>query len=814
MAPFLFALFLISCSTLMYEVVLTRLMSVISWYYLAFISVAMAMFGMTVGALAVQLYPQRFRPQSIPQRLIQASIAMAVSLPICLVVMLAIPVNVLVSLESLFSYLLFCVVIAVPFFFSGIVVCLALTRTGLPIGPTYAADLVGAAAGCTAAVVLLKMFDSPSAIFAVSAAAFLGSAFFAFHAKEGRYGSRLFACAALLIVLARLNSSTANGIRPIWSKGTLDSRAGLMAEIWNPISKVRVRQQLPSPGPPGMWGPSPHMPEASVETLYLDIDNEAGTPMMRYRGDLNEFTFLRYDVTSIASQMRAGGSAAIVGIGGGRDALTALANGFYWVVGIDVNSAIVDVTTRRFASFSGFDRIPQLEVHCDEARSYLTRSKEKFDVIQASLVDTWAATSVGSLSLSENSLYTVDAWKIFYERLTPGGLITFTRFYTPPELFQTYRLFSLGWATLLSEGVPDPGAHIALIRSGSVATLIVSNRALASEDLDKLRSIVDTMSFSALYLPGEPVTIPELQRITAARSLHDLSDLHSADGSDFSPAYDSSPFFFNSVRLKNIPHFLRYGAKGGSYRATGFLLAFMFWALVLVVGTVLLPLKRLKRRTARTPTFSRGGILYFTAIGLAFTLTEIAMMQQLSIYLGHPIYSLVVVLAGLIFFAGAGSFASERIAQTSSFVSRVPVLLSGLVILTYFVIVLPVIHATIAATLWQRIAVSVILIAPCGLSMGACFPFGMRWMTALGFRDHLPWMWALNGAASVLASFLAILISMEISISACLLTGIALYLLAFVMLPRARAFLAHTDASQACDETFDVGVTHMRRRTH
>jgi hypothetical protein len=783
MAAFLFALFLICGSTLAYEIALTRLLSVVSWYYLAFISVAMAMFGMTAGALFVQLWPERFTAEQISRRLVQAAVGMAASLPICLLIMLAMPVNVFVSLESLVSYLFFSAVIAVPFFFSGVVVCLSLTRTQVPIGITYGADLLGAAAGCAGSVILLNIFDAPSAILCISAMVFLGAAFYAVHAKDGRYRNRLLAWAAVMIVLAALNASTTRGIQPIWAKGALDSRSDLLLETWNPISKVRVRERLPSPGPPWMWGPSPHMPEVSVETLELDIDNDAGTPMMRYHGDLKEFDFLRYDVTSIASQLRTGGSAAIIGLGGGRDALTALTNGFHRVVGIDVNCAIVDVTTKRFASFSGFDRIAGLEVHCDEARSFLTRSEEKFDVIQASLVDTWAATSAGSLSLSENALYTVDGWKIFFAHLKPGGLISFTRHYYGPETFQTYRLFALAWATLLSEGVQDPGQYVAVIRAGGVANLIVSNQPLSGADVQKLRSLVQEMSFSALYLPGEAVTIPELRRITEAKSLDKLWELRYAGDVDFSPVYDSSPFFFNSVRLRNLTHFQGRTAKGGSYRATLFLLSFMFCALLLVIFAILWPLKRFGRRSGSSVSFSGGGIIYFTAIGLAFGLVEIAMMQQLSIFLGHPIYSLVVVLAGLILFAGAGSLASEKIVATTVFVSRLPALVSAVVILIYFVAVLPVIHGTVAASLWQRVALTLALVAPCGLIMGFCFPVGLRRLKTLGFEESLPWMWALNGAASVLASFLAVLISMESSIGVCVLTGAALYVLAGLALP-------------------------------
>ena len=786
MAPFLCAVFLVSASTLLYEIALTRLLSVISWYYLAFVSVSMAMFGMTAGALLVQLLPNRFSEKQISLRLTQASLGMAVSLPLCLLMMLAIPLDTFVSLESLFSYLFFSVIIALPFFFSGIVLCVSLAQKRIPIGVTYSADLLGAAAGCVASVVLLKFLDAPSAILASSACPFLAAACYGGGSGRNRSRFGLIACALVMVALAGLNASTKYGIQPVWSKGVKDHRLGVLEEIWNPISMVRVRKPSTTSGPPWMWGPSPAMPSVSVEALSLDIDNDAGTPMMRFHGDLQEFDFLRYDVTSIATQLRPAGSAAIIGAGGGRDALAALTSGSQRVVAIDVNSAIVDITSNRFAWFSGFNKMPGLEIHCDEARSYLSRSPERFDVIQASLVDTWAATSAGSMSLSENSLYTVDGWKIFYEHLRPRGLITFTRFHAEPELYQTYRLFSLGWATLLSEGVGDPGQHLALVSSGTVATLLVSNERLSPEDLARLHSLIQTMSFTALYMPDEPVRIPELQKIAAATSLQELSALRYAGDFDISPVYDSSPFFFNAIRLRNLPQFLRQGAHGGNARATLFIFGFLVSAIFLVLGMILLSFRGMTRLKRIGNSLPAGFVLYFLSIGLAFTLIEIAMMQQLSVFLGHPIYSLVVVLAGIIFFAGLGSLASGRWGIQSRLAARIPTWSAGLIVLAYSLVVPPVIHFALPGGLYQRVAVSLFLLAPCGLAMGFCLPVGLRWMNRLGHEEQLPWVWALNGAASVLASFLAVLISMETSITTTLLIGATLYLVAGVTLPAMR----------------------------
>jgi SAM-dependent methyltransferase len=783
MMPLLVALFLVCGSTLMYEVVLTRLLSVISWYYLAFVSISMATFGMTVGALFVQLSPSRFTEEQVLDRLAQASSAMAVSMPLVLMTMLAVPVELSRSVETVYSFALFSAIIAVPFFFSGIVVCLSLTRTKFPIGIVYSADLLGAAGGCLGSVILLRFLDAPSAILAISAVLFVASAVYSTFRDEHRHRSRWIGCALVMLLLTGLNASTLHGIQPIWSKGQIDTRSDIVAEIWNPISKVRVKKLAQPVGPPWMWGASPHMPDVAIETLPMDIDNDAGTPMMRFRGNVREFDFLRYDVTSLATQLRAGGSAAIIGIGGGRDAITALVNGFHRVVGIDVNSAIVDITTRRFAWFSGFNKMPGVEIHCDEARSYLTRSPERFDVIQASLVDTWAATAAGSLSLSENSLYTVEAWRIFYRHLRPAGVISFTRFYSGPDAFQTYRMFSLAWATLLSEGVQQPGESIALLGSGKVATLLVSNVKFSPADLQKLRSIAQNMSFTVLYLSGEPTAVPELQVISSARSLADLSKLRSEGDFDISPVYDSSPFFFNAVGLRHLPEFLVQNVGGGNVRALMFLVGFMISAAALLALAVVFPLVKSIPLPQGARSTLAGGMGYFIAIGLAFMLVEIAMMQQLSIFLGHPIYSLVVVLAGLILSAGVGSLASEKVEFSSNLATRIPAVLSAVMVVGYSLAALPVVHKFTAGALWERVALSLALVFPSGMIMGFCFPVGLRWMRTLGQYETLPWMWSLNGAASVLATFGATIISMESSINVCLLTGAAFYLIAGLALP-------------------------------
>ena len=342
-STFFLGLLLLCASTLMYEIALTRLLSVVSWYYLAFVSISMAMFGMTAGALAVQFRPDLFTADLIPKRLVQSALAMAISLPLSLMTMLAVPLYTSFAAQTVYNFLLFSAIISVPFFFSGIAVCLSLTRMPFPMGRIYFADLMGAALGCIGSVVLLGLLDAPSAIFMISALLFASSALYAAYAGESRPTKTAALCTLAMAVLSLLNASTYHGIQPSWVKGKVDPRTDILAERWNPIS--RVRAQHPSSGPPMMWGASPKLPSwMQVEAIELTIDSDADTPMSHFEGDLSKFPFLRYDVTSVGAQLRHGGSAAIIGVGGGRDVLNAAANGFQRIVGIEVNSAIAGMT--------------------------------------------------------------------------------------------------------------------------------------------------------------------------------------------------------------------------------------------------------------------------------------------------------------------------------------------------------------------------------------------------------------------------------------------------------------------------------------
>jgi predicted membrane-bound spermidine synthase len=164
----------------------------------------------------------------------------------------------------------------------------------------------------------------------------------------------------------------------------------------------------------------------------------------------------------------------VIGVGGGRDLLAARLFGLSEVVGIEINPILVNLLTQNLANYTAIARLPGLTFQVDEARSWFARTEDSFDVIQMSLIDTWAATGAGAFTLSENGLYTIEAWRIFLQHLTPAGLFTVSRWHAPGEVNETGRMASLATATLQGAGVRDPKRHLFMASSGNVATLVMS----------------------------------------------------------------------------------------------------------------------------------------------------------------------------------------------------------------------------------------------------------------------------------------------------------------------------------------------------
>lgn len=785
-------LFLVTLATIAYQILLTRIFSVTIWYHFAFLAISISMLGMTVGAIAVYLMPETFSVEKVHRQLARSAFAFGLSIMASLLIHLSFPVSTDGSPASIASLVFTCVIIAVPFTASGICVALVLTSFARQVSSLYAVDLVGASIGCIVLIGLLGITDGPTAVFAVAFFALLGALCFAgsveSRALRGSIGIAVVATGLFVVGHTILVHRQQAIVRVVWAVSPRGPEPvpRPLHEEWNTHARIRVFGDTELRKRPFGWSMSPTLDRKwKTNELFLEIDSGALTVLTRFDGDLGKLGYLRYDITNLAHSLRSDADVLVVGAGGGRDILSALVFDQASVLGLEVNSSILDVTHRRFGDFTGhLDAHPKTRFEHDEARSFIARSKDHFDILQISLIDSWAATAAGAFVLTENSLYTVEAWKSFLEHLKPGGILTVTRYYFEKHPGAAYRMTSLAVAALEEMGVQSPRDHIALVRlppnnrsAPTMGTILVSRDPFSAEDMAKLDRVVTDLRFRLVLTPE--FALDEVFEGIAAGG--DLDDLYASLPLDVSPSTDDRPFFFHMLRLRDVFNPALRGDQG---------IANFNIQAVIILGVLLLTVTVLTALFIVVPLVLRSRIssvrevapwfLVFAGIGAGFMMIEISQMERLVVFLGHPIYALSVVLFTLLLSSGLGSFATQRIAD-EELAKAIPIRLGILLAaLALFGFLTPAITASLgSASNPVRIAASIGVLAPIGFMMGMPFPMGIRAAASRPSTEDLtPWLWGMNGATSVLASVLAIVVAMNAGITVSFWTGFACYVVA------------------------------------
>ncbi|MEZ4374767.1 MAG: hypothetical protein R3B07_28390 [Polyangiaceae bacterium] len=547
-APFLVGLFLVTASTLALEVLDTRLLSVLTWYSLAFLVIAMGLFGLTAGALRVYFRAEEYSESRLASSLARDTRWLAIAIPVSYVLLLVVPLRTDPVATTVVLFLVFAAAIALPFYPAGIVVAAAVTKTRFPVGRVYAVDLIGAALGAPAVPLLLSVSDAGSALIFVAALCGLASAAFAYAGgvKPAVRQGLILGVALLFVGLA--NSRTHSGLAPLWVKGRPEVRALVEQELWNSHSRVVV-------GPAGkvpasFWGKGTLCPQPVVTQRSIEIDGHAMTPLYDAGGKLETLSWLDCDVTNVIHRVRPHGSIAIIGVGGSRDLQAALLSGHKPVVGIELNSRLLEILEGPLGEPTLVPQNPNVQLVHGEARSVLARTTKHFDVIQMSLIDTWAATGAGAHALGENGLYTVEAWDLFLDHLEPSGIFTVSRWAT----VETARVMALAVAALQRRGVTTPSDHIALISSGLVSTLLVGRDPLSKADSEALDQVAKQKGFAVVVSPTHPTSAARLKEILSVKDRAELDRVTLLPELDFARQHDDRPFFFNVIRLRALWH--------------------------------------------------------------------------------------------------------------------------------------------------------------------------------------------------------------------------------------------------------------------
>ena len=758
-------LFLTTLSLLQLELFLTRIFSVTMWYHFAFMALSLAMFGIAAGAVLVEV----MRKREPHRTLANAGLLFALTSAVCFAAQLYVPADPETRLG--WTVLAF-TLIAIPFVFAGVVICVALTRFPAFTGKLYAADLAGSALGCLLTIPILNSVHAPTAVLLNAGIAALAAAFFAF-SISGKLRWIASAVCALLLVFSAINQSVKT-IDIQWLKGGRNWHDGLY-EKWNALSRIYVRE---TGSEPFGWGMSPaYKPDRQLDQLYLNIDSGAATVITKFDGNLGALQHLKYDVTALAHFLRNETSVLVIGVGGGRDILTSLVFGQRHVTGVEINPDILGVLTGRFAEYAGSLHLnPAVTLVHDEARSYVARSSEQFGIIQASLIDTWAATSAGAYVLTENGLYTKEAWVTFLNHLTADGILTMSRWYYEAQPAETLRLTALATASLTEIGVEDPRRHIMVVRKQdtsevgqySVATILVSRRPFTDEEIDHIGQLSKDMEFVPVLTPR----LAERPEFEAVASRDGYDELVRTYPLNIAAPTDDTPFFFHMLRAGDLLKPETYqGMNQINLKAVKVLGTLLGIVTGLSVLAIVAPLA-LRRRVRQT--HSVWLMVYFAAIGLAFMMVEIGQLERLIVFLGHPIYGLTVVLFVLLLASSIGSLYSHRLAR---WLWLLPVVLAG------FIFAGPPLTAALAAASTPvRILVSAALLFPSGFFMGMAFPLGIKKAEYTHESAPTAWYWGINGAFSVVSSVLAVVVAVFWGVTMTLVVGLAAYVVALVAL--------------------------------
>jgi predicted membrane-bound spermidine synthase len=752
-------------ATLLLELSLTRIFSVVFYYHFAFLAISIALFGLGAGGVFSYVVAGWKAPLFARLGLLSAINSFFVFL--ALGVILAQKND-----PSNWDLALIYFTTALPFFFSGTILSLAISETIERVNRVYFCDLLGAAGGCLLLVPLLNQFGGPSTV--VCAAITFATAAAIWYSMAGSVTGRGGSVVLALVLVAFLAYNQHHPVIDIsHAKGQTLAHEWFVK--WNNFSRVAIIHNADE-------GRDTIYIDADASTAIADFDFDHLTP--RDRRDLLE------QGPSLPYAVRPGAKALIIGPGGGWDVARALASGSHDITGVEINPIIATTIMRqRFPALSrGLYLRPDVHIFVEDGRSFVRRTTDKYQVLQATLVDTWAATAAGAFALSENNLYTTDAFRDYLSRLTADGMVAVTRWGLEPPR-ESLRLVSLGMEALRQLGEAAAWRHFIIGREGSTAgwgardTVLISRKPFSEADIGRARALLSAAGMEALYLPGRDVR----------NQFYDL--LHSPNPDDYernytfdiTPVSDNRPFFFYSVQPRDLWTFVRTASHDTAdykvNKAVPLLFGLMGVSLVATLLILVLPPLVLGTRLPRQRGVL-GFLLYFLFIGAGYILIEVGLIQKFVLFLGHPTYALTVVIFSMLVASGVGSALSRRVLGKDE--GRLIKTLGTVALLAALLAL--VASWLLGALVWLpiplKVAIAVLLIAPLGLVMGMQFPTGLGRLE----EWHAPsvrWAWSLNAAASVLGSVGALVCSIYLGLIQTLIIGGLFYLAALAVVARA-----------------------------
>jgi spermidine synthase len=750
---------LIAASTLLAEILWMRIFSAAIWYHFAFLVVSVALLGFGFSGILLHVWPKGWLWRD-EYRVSPLCILSAASLILAYVLTNKIafrPFTLFVEPMQFLVLAIYYVVLSIPFLCAGLAIGLMLTHRHRWAGLYYGCDLVGAGIGVLLFYFLIHPLGARRSILVAALLAVLAALFFP---GARRRRPRTFAAAALLgiavlLVAPQLLPKVRTDISKALSMVVEGRNDRIIHTEWNVLSRIDVL-------------------ESQNGLRNIMIDGGASTP-------LSERSEQGLGPQNLANRTTAAAFAAlehprvlVIGSGGGTDVRIALVAGAAHVTGAEINPSIVRLVQNDYRDFlGGLFEHPQVKLVEAEGRHFVRDSERSLDLIQLTLIDTWAASASGAYSLSENYLYTVEAIRDYMGALNDGGILSITRW-----RFEMPRLLSVARAA-----VPNAANQIVVVEQDQRATLLLCTRPFTATQIGELEAFCERGGSKITFGPAKAHRT--VSDFTAILLTPDLEPIYEVATVNLRPATDDNPFFFQQARWKDIdPKSIGIGRTTSALKPTAVpageiaLLAVLAWSLILSCVFLILPLA-LKRDRSVSLSAAAAPLFYFCGLGVAFIVMEIATMQRFGLFLGHPSYAITVVMFSILVASGIGSLQADRFgADPSRSFWRLALAIPASIVL-HFLLSLVLFDKAHGASFVVRAALTVGVVAPPAFFMGMAFPSAVRELGKLQ-PALIPWGWALNGSFSVVGSSLAVLGAMMFGFRAMILCTAAVFLWSFL----------------------------------
>lgn len=782
MGPTLLGVGAVSAAVLIFEITLNRVFAVTEFYHFAFLTVSLALLGFGASGSVLAVFPGLRRGG--PRRLSWLAAAQAPATVGAYAVTNALPLDTFAIAwdRSQIVYLaVYYVVLAVPFFFGGLIIGILLAEGGGPAGLgshlVYAASLAGSGVGCLGALWGIDALGGERTVVLASITAGLAAAAFAFAAPGGPWRSLAVALPAALLALVVAS--------PSFLSMDLSEYKGLSAALRYPGAEVVATEwdrgtrvdHVHSEGIRSLPGLSLAYrgPLPTQEGLTFDGDDLSPIPL----AEPERAPFAPYLLNSLAFSLRPEGHAAVLEPRGGLDVLVALAAGSARVTAVEPLGPAVAAASGANPNVYGDARVTVIE---EDPRSFLARTGSRFDVVDLALTAPYRPVTSGAYSLAEDYTITTQAFEDYLSRLSGDGMLSVLRWIQQPPS-EGIRVVATAAEAVRRVG-GDPGEAIVVVRGYATMLVLVQPDGFSASDMAEIRAFAVDRRFDLVAGPGVLTEEANRFNLLPADRYRPLAEvlLQSANPGavsaeyefDVTPPTDDRPFFGHFFKWAQAPEV--FDALGRTWQPFGGAGYFVLLALLAVsiagaATLILAPLAlspRLRRAGSRSAGLKSWTVAYFSLLGLAFLFVEIPLIQRYILLTGNPTAALAVVLFVVLVSSGAGSFWSPRLPWWPGGATLT------VLVAAYGLGLGAVIDSLMGAPWGLRIVAGGLVLAPIGVLMGIMFPLGLRHLERYG-PELVPWAWGINGTVSVISGAASALLALSFGFTAVLLTGAAAY---------------------------------------